>query len=200
MSNTKLSAAQLEEVRVFHENKEYPEMYGALHRFMLAELEGEADPELREDLAIKANWLAAAKSINANDGSYVSNFVRGATIRAIDIQGEASKEQEFNRASNALAASVGASVLATSAVSSAAVIIEGDVSSAVVDLKLQPWNWAGTLGDVLPIPIGLGEDFVQVGSGGEGYYNNMRLVLEQNVAGVARHLLGVSEILCSGIT
>jgi hypothetical protein len=61
---------------------------------------------------------------------------------------------------------------------------------------LEKWNWAGTLGDILPVALGgLGYDFVQVtGETNAELVHNYGIALLQNAGGLARSLYhGIEE-------
>jgi hypothetical protein len=96
-----------------------------------------------------AAWFDDAMHINANDGSAVSEFVRGATIWQGEASGLPADDAWFQAGSDSLASSVVNDVLG-GRVNSLTDIIGTDVSAAVVDLHLEnPDRWAGTIGDWL---------------------------------------------------
>lgn len=53
-----------------------------------------------------ANWFDAASHINANDGSYISDYVRVATVVAAAAEGQTLTAEQFQNASNLLADTV----------------------------------------------------------------------------------------------
>ena len=108
------------------------------------------------------SWLDRAASINSDDGSFTSEFVRGATAGASAINGRPLSNEQFQDASDKLAAMVVFDTLEGNGIPAPSVIIANDVAVAVNELKLERWQWAGALADSLPIPIGLGENYVPV--------------------------------------
>lgn len=97
--------------------------------------------------------------------------------------------EQFQVASNTLAADVGGRILALGAIPPIADIIQVDVNTAVDHLNLESWNWAGTLGDSFPPALGgLGQDFVQIPGTGLEKSLNILTVLGQNIAGVSHYL------------
>ncbi|QDL56146.1 calcium-binding protein [Rhodoferax aquaticus] len=119
------------------------------------------------DLLKLENWLDRAASINGNDGSLSSEFVRGATEGIRERLGNPLSDAEFQAASDALADKVLTDVIDGLGIPSAKDIIERDVAQAVGKpsdggLGLPGWGWAGTLGDFLPPPLGLGGNYQSI--------------------------------------
>ena len=136
-----------------------------------------------------ANWLSGTRSINSNDSSFFSDMVRGSVQFAVATAGRPLTEADFQVVSNKLAESVAGTIIAASAIVSPQDLIEQDVSRAVEGFGLKQWNWPGTIGDQLPSPFGLGQDFIQVtGSDRIEYAKNLGFALMQNVAGLYRFL------------
>jgi hypothetical protein len=133
------------------------------------------------------SWLDRAASINSDDGSFTSEFVRGATAGASAINGKPLSNEEFQAASDILAQDVVRTVLIGNGIPTPSVIIENDVGVAVTVLGLKPWQWAGTLADSAPIPIGLGENYVSVdGANPREYGENIGKALGANFDGLQR--------------
>ena len=138
---------------------QYPQAYSYLKGLVRDQMIM-ADADTKRDPNTTATWLDRAAAINANDGSFSSEFVRGATREAGYINGTPISEQRFQEASDKLAQKVIADVLDQNGVPKSDVIVGNDVQSAVNDLGLQPWQWAGTWGDILPPSLGgLGKDY-----------------------------------------
>lgn len=120
----------------------------------------ESNPEKSRDLEVLSNWLGNAASINENDGSPKSEFVREATKSAGEQVGKPISDADFQDASDQLARDVLSDIVNGGEIPSADEIIAKDVRAAVDGLGLPAWGWAGTLGDIMPISMGgLGKDF-----------------------------------------
>lgn len=148
-----------------------------------------SDAATAAELNQMANWFNAAGKINANDGSIVSDLVRGATMWQGNVNGIDANEAWFQNGSDILAQSVVQDVLAGE-VGSLADIISADVMTAVQDMQLgEADRWAGTLGDQFDPPLGLGEDFVQVQSEDgsvTGYAQDLAAAILSNINGTLR--------------
>ena len=133
------------------------------------------------------SWLDRAASINSDDGSFTSEFVRGATAGASAINGKPLSNEEFQAASNTLAEDVVSRTLDGNGIPAPSVIIARDVAVAIEILGLKNWQWAGTLADSAPIPIGLGENYVSVdGANPREYGENIGKALGANFDGLQR--------------
>ncbi|WP_179197297.1 calcium-binding protein [Stenotrophomonas rhizophila] len=148
-----------------------------------------SDAATAAELNQMANWFNAAGKINANDGSIVSDLVRGATMWQGNVQGLNANEAWFQAGSNELAQTVVKDVLAGE-VGSLNDIIGADVMTAVKNMELgEADRWAGTLGDQFDPPLGLGEDFVQVQSEDgsvTGYAQDLAAAILSNINGALR--------------
>ena len=186
MSAEDVSSEELVLLRRLQEAQDYQESYAFMHGLVAQQLKLDPDnAELKE----VANWLLAARSINANDKSFYSDMVRGSMKFAVSTQGRLLTDAEFQKVSDALAHDVIDVVLKAKKIPALKEIINVDVKLAVEGFGLQQWNWAGTLGDMLPPPLGLGQDFVKVtGSDRLEYSKNLGFALMQNVAGLNRYL------------
>ena len=98
-------------------------------------------------------WLDKASSINSDDGSAVSEFVREATKEAGLQSGVAITDEFFQQVSDELAQEVIEGVIENGFIPSTDEIVAQDVSSVVDKLGLPPEGWAGTLGGSLPIEM-----------------------------------------------
>jgi hypothetical protein len=159
----KLSENQIANLKNLETEGRYPDAYRYLsdiakEQYKLAETDTQ-----RQQLETIAIWLDRAASINANDGSFSSEFVRGATEEFGALGGRKISDDEFQNASDKLAKTVINSVINGVGIPSAKDIIQLDVSNAVKDLHIDPWGWAGTIGDILPTAVGgLGINFVSL--------------------------------------
>ncbi len=189
MSGMILSPEQLAELSVLRDKKEYPAMYGYLQKLVTEKIAASpGDPSIPE-LEKTANWLAGAQSINSNNRSFFSDMVRGSIKFAVATTGRPLTDDGFQMVSNKLAESVAQTVLDARAIVPPQEIIQTDVTAAVNGFGLQQWNWPGTIGDQLPSPFGLGQDFVQVtGSDRVEYGKNLGIAIMQNAAGLNRFL------------
>ncbi|MHC8316157.1 S8 family serine peptidase [Pseudomonas sp. LB3P31] len=189
MSGMILSPEQLAELSALRDNKEYPAMYGYLQKLVTEKIAASpSDPSISE-LEKTANWLSGAKSINSNDRSFFSDMVRGSIKFAVATTGRPLTDDEFQIVSNKLAESVAQTVIDARAIVPPQEIIQTDVTAAVNGFGLQQWNWPGTIGDQLPSPFGLGQDFVQVtGSDRVEYGKNLGIAIMQNAAGLNKFL------------
>jgi hypothetical protein len=161
-----LTSDQLAELTRLETLGQYPAMYLYLKTQVDTALQAEVSTSARhEELDILSNWLQNAAAINANDGSFKSEFVRGAVDTYSWLQnGTHISNERFQEASDKLARDVYEFILGKQGILSAKDIIDKDVQSAVEGLGLvDPWGWAGTLGDAFPIVVGgLGKDMVAV--------------------------------------
>jgi len=173
MTNTtpvlNLNTAQLAELTRLQTSGQYPTMYRYLKTQVDAAVNSEpAGSARRQDLGILSNWLQNAADINANNGSFKSEFVRAAVdAYSLQTNGVGISNAKFQDASNKLANDVYRSISREGGILSAQEIINVDVKSAVDYLELKnQWGWAGTLGDRLPVWLGgLGQDMVQIDTG-----------------------------------
>lgn len=190
-----IDASQAAQLNGYLQSGSYADAYRYLRDVSLAQATT-SDAAQASELLKMANWFDAAASINSNDGSFVSDMVRGATIWQGTVSGLDANEAWFQAGSDALATTVVNDVLA-GRVSSLDDIIGADVMTAVDNMQLgEPDAWAGTLGDMLPPPFGLGEDFVSIDGEGTvtGYLQDLSKSLLSNIDGVLRWA-GISDEL-----
>jgi hypothetical protein len=161
-----LDATQLAYLTQLKDAQQYPAMYLYLKAQVDVALQSEPETSARhEDLGTLSNWLSNAAAINANDGSFKSEFVRAAVDHYSLLEnGYGVTNEKFQAESNYLALKVFEHVFSISGILSAKDIINEDVRVAVERLGLKDqWGWAGSLGDLLPRMLGgLGGDMVQV--------------------------------------
>jgi Ca2+-binding RTX toxin-like protein len=168
-----LTTQQQAQINAYIANKQYADGYRYVKTIVDANIQTNQNPTTLSNLRILSNWLGNAASINANDGSAKSEFVRGYTIAYGVLSGVPVTEAKFQQVSDSLANSV-LGVISRDGIPDAATIITKDVNSAVTVGKSSDGTvgfgfkdtsgWAGTLGDVLPQSIGgLGQDFSKVG-------------------------------------
>src|SRR5712692_4965192 len=91
-------------------------------------------------------WFDAAAHVNANDGSFWSEFTRGSTEGMGDLVGHPISDARFQEASDTLARKVIDDFLRRGAIPGTNTILDSDVAAAVDALGLPPYGWAGTLG------------------------------------------------------
>ncbi|MEP7311816.1 MAG: calcium-binding protein [Pseudomonadota bacterium] len=102
-----------------------------------------------------ADWFDAAAHINANDGSFVSDYVHDAATLSALAGGMILTSQEFQTASDALANGVLGNVVTSGQVGDLNAIISSDVRTVVESMGLVPEAWPGAVMALLPSPIGL---------------------------------------------
>ena len=159
-----LSHSQLADLASMRIDSRYVEAYKYMRDIVHDERIQTTDTGRSYDLLKLENWLDRAASINGNDGSFSSEFVRGATEGIRERLGNPLSEGEFQAASDALADKVLNDVLDGFGIPSIKDIIKDDVAQAVGKISdgglgLPGWGWAGTWGDVFPPPLGLGGDY-----------------------------------------
>ncbi len=204
-----LTPSQLAELTRLKTLGQYPDMYLYLKTQVDAAMQAEAGTSARhEDLGILSNWLQNAAAINANDGSFKSEFVRGAVdTYSLWQNGTGISNQRFQDASDQLAQDVYGSVFKEQGILSAKNIIDKDVNIAVRDLGLvDTWGWAGTLGDLLPTWLGgLGKDMVSIDKDASllNYLAETAQVFAANAGGAGRvmgsKLMGFLNVLADPV-
>jgi len=179
-----IDPSQAVQIQSFIANQQYAEGYRYVKSIVDSALLHEGDLDKTRDLDILSNWLSNAAEINADDGSFKSEFVRGATEAAGASVGKPITDAEFQTASDNLAVDVLSGIADKLAVPNASTIIQKDVNAAVQELGLPPWGWAGTFGDIFPIGLfgGLGKNFVSIPDSLEAWFK----VVDANGAGVLR--------------
>ena len=128
-----LNQAQLNSFKNLVNAGNYPAAYN--HLASIAENTPGADSRV-------ANWLKVAARINANDGSFYSEFVRAATQKAGEDMGKPITDKRFQEASDGLAKELFRSISEKGSIPSIDSIIDKDVNTVVRDLKLNPEGWA----------------------------------------------------------
>lgn len=195
MSVINLSESQLAEVQRLRDTGKFPAMYLYLKSIVDQEKAATSDLQLKEDFTIAANWLKTASQINSNDGSMFNEMVRGSMAFAAATNGRPLTDADFQKASDQLAIDVATHIIKKRGFPEVNEIIQADVQSAVHNLKLKDWNWAGTIADLLPIKaFGLGRDFVQIPGDGAEYAKNITIAVMQNAAGLSRYLSSFTEL------
>ncbi len=92
-----------------------------------------------------AKWLDSAAHINANDGGFVSEYVRGATFEMARQYDVPMSEELFQKASNAMARDIVSGVIDTGVVPPIEQIMNRDMSVAETQFDLPKWGWGGHL-------------------------------------------------------
>jgi hypothetical protein len=149
---------QKQQLQTYIDNKQYAAGYKYARDTVNAHIASNntnLSDATRKDLEITATWLSTAADINSNAGTFKSDFVRSATAYAYKQKfGTSLSDGQFQGASNQLAESVLNKFIASNGIQSSNIVIKNDVDSAIRDLKLYNWQWAGTLGDVMPLAFG----------------------------------------------
>ncbi|BBP56565.1 hypothetical protein PHLH4_01550 [Pseudomonas sp. St316] len=102
-----MTAEQLSEVERLRQAKRYPQMYQYLRGLVAAHRRAATDPALLDDMRIAENWLSVATSINANDGNFSNEMVRGSMQFAAAAKKRPLTDAQFQKASDDLAENVG---------------------------------------------------------------------------------------------
>ena len=89
-----LSPAQTAELRSLSDASQFPAAYKYVERLVRDQIPTAGDTA-RRDLETTATWLDRAASINGSDGSFSSEFVRGATRAAGTLTGLQSVKNDF---------------------------------------------------------------------------------------------------------
>jgi hypothetical protein len=184
-----LTQEQKATLQTYLDSQDYPGGY----RYLKAVVEMTTDHDPRV-----ANWLEDAAKINRNDGSLISEFVRGATLEAGADAGTPITLAEFQDASNQLAQHLLTKMVTRGEILPLDEIISEDVSAAVNQLGLGIHGWAGTFGAIFPVGLGglglqfdspfykyLYQDFRESGPKFYDYITVFFDVLENNIQGVA---------------
>ena len=164
-----LTHHELADLAAMRQERLYAEAYQYMRGIVDNERASEIDSTRATELGNLSTWLDRAASINGNDGTFASEFVRGATSGIRErLTGEPISDDEFQGVSDKLADTVLDQVIKNQGIPSARDILARDVDSAVRGLDegglgLPQWGWAGTWGDWIWSPIGLGEDYVSIG-------------------------------------
>jgi hypothetical protein len=107
-------------------------------------------------------WFNAAAHINANDGSFTSEFVRGTTEAVMRSQGAPVTDTQFQTSSNALATTLLNKIIHDQSIDTAQAVVNLDIKNAGDTLNMPAWGWAGAITDFLPEPFGLNQDLASV--------------------------------------
>ncbi|GAB3627295.1 Poly(beta-D-mannuronate) C5 epimerase 1 [Pandoraea terrae] len=180
-----LSDLQRAALQNFKDSNSYAGGYLYIRSIVESQHQQGHNNDVSKDLEIISNWLANAASINSNDSTFKSEFVRTTTKAAGRQLGIEISDQKFQTESNRLAINVFDSILENNGIPPAEDIINMDVKQAVDGLDLPAWAWAGTLGDALPILFGgLGRDFKSVTEESTGnYMKNLGIAIQSNIEG-----------------
>lgn len=159
----RMTEEQIQILTNIQEQSRYPDAYRYVRDISSQAAVNAATGAQNQELNTVATWMDRAASINANDGSFSSEFVRGATEAMGAINDISINDNKFQETSNQLAHDVIQKIIDGGGIPTAKSIIAEDVRHAVKDFQLPQWGWAGTIGDILPTTIGgLGVDFVSL--------------------------------------
>jgi hypothetical protein len=114
------------------------------------------------DLMALSAWFNAAAHINANDGSLVSEFVRGTTEGVMVYQGASITDAQFQDASDRLGDKLLGMIIDNNSIDTAQNVVNLDIQNAEKELNMPAWGWAGAIMDFLPEPFGLWQDLASV--------------------------------------
>jgi|GEM_PF-4960638 len=140
-----LTQTQIDTLNNLRSQGNYPGAYSYLAN-IVSNTPG-ADPRL-------VTWLEDASHINANDGSFISDYVRNATAIAAAKEGQTLTPEQFQNASDQLAEGIIDGILGGGQVKDLDDMMREDVKSVVENLGLNPDGWAGTAGAWLPTWMG----------------------------------------------
>ena len=157
-----LNSAQVIELQNFLQNAQYAAGYNYLRDVVNQKIPTAGDFTQSQDLAALEAWFDAAGHINANDGSFVSEYVRGSTEFVTRSQGVTVTDPQFQDSSNQLARTLLTQIIQNGSIPSAQEVVNQDIQNAVDTLNMPPWGWAGAVTDFLPSPFGLGQDVASV--------------------------------------
>jgi len=183
----KLTNEQIAQLKLHKDSGLYAEGYQYLNSLVRSQLASTQNSQIKSELKILSNWLENAAHINANDGSFKSEFVRTVIKSEMkSLNNEILTESYFQEVSDGLAKSILGNIIDNKGMLTAEFIIDQDVKIAVQMFHLPAWAWAGTLGDMLPVVMGgLGNDFMSVsGENSSAYFSNLYTALKANLDGL----------------
>ena len=140
-STISITVAQSQQLQTLRDQGNYSAAYSYLRDI----IESNSSNDQRA-----ANWFDKAASINANDSSFISEFVRNATMRAALGEGEVVTSVQFQEASDALAVRIIDKIVDGKKILPFDEVIKLDVNSVVDELRLQPQGWAGASMALIP--------------------------------------------------
>jgi hypothetical protein len=112
-SSIELNSDQIIAIQNYQASNNYADAYRYL-RDIVRNKELDANPpDVASEYEILETWVDRAASISANDGSFSSEFVRGATESIGASIGKPITDTQFQEASNNLAQNVISSVIST---------------------------------------------------------------------------------------
>lgn len=121
------------DLSILRDQGKYPEAYDYLRDIVDRERRQTTDMARSYDLLNLRNWLDRASSINSNDGSFSSEFVRGATAGVRARLGNPLSDSDFQDVSDSLADKVIGDAINGGGIPNLPDIIKDDVASAVRD-------------------------------------------------------------------
>ena len=140
-----LSKKQIENLADLEKTERYHDAYRYLCDITNQAITLSATAKQRQRLETFAMWLDRAASINANDGSFSNEFVRGATKELGALEKNPISDEAFQKASNNLAAAVIKKVITGGGIPAVEDIMQLDVSKAVIELNIDPWCRPSTM-------------------------------------------------------
>ncbi|MGF6149387.1 subtilisin-like proprotein convertase family protein [Pseudomonas fluorescens] len=186
----KFNDAQLKELQRLSDSKSYSAAYEYMHGIVAGEVASAGRESDLVDLKAVANWLTTAKAINSNDRSnFLDDIVRGSIQYSVAKAGRPLSNEAFQVASDKLAEETIKNVLKGGGVTSANIITRLESNGMKNELGLEAWQWPGALADILPSPLGMGRDFIQItGETTTEFTQNVISSMISNMAGVERFI------------
>ncbi|HUW25981.1 MAG TPA: hypothetical protein VMW07_05590 [Gallionella sp.] len=158
-----LNGDQINELNNFIQAGQFADGYNYLRDIVNQKIPAEGDFAKSQDLTVLAAWFDTAAHINANDGSFVSEFVRGSTEYVNRTQGVPITDQQFQNSSDTLAILLLNQIAQSGSIGTAQEVVSLDIRIAVDTLHMPPWGWAGAVFDIFPPDMGgLGMDVASV--------------------------------------
>lgn len=100
---TTLESTQQSHLQSLIDSGNYADGYQYVKDIVDAARQGESDSSVASDLEVTSKWFESAASINANDGSFISDYVRAAIKSVGELVGKPVSDADFQEGSDALA-------------------------------------------------------------------------------------------------
>lgn len=124
-----LNASQVATLQGFLQNAQYANGYQYLRDVVGPQIATTGDFAQSKDMDALTAWFDAAAHINANDGSIVSELVRGATESVCASQGVTVNDAQFQTASNTLAITLITKIIQDGSIPSAQQVVDMDIQN-----------------------------------------------------------------------
>lgn len=136
-----LNSDQVNALQDYLQTAQYADGYNYLRDVINRQIPFEGDPAKSQDLTALSAWFDAAAHINSNDGSVVSELVRGATESVIASQGSTITDKQFQDASDTLAITLLTKIIQDTSIGTAQAVVNLDIQNGVDSLNMPPWGW-----------------------------------------------------------